>query len=195
MALAVRTVDRDIKQVWLTFDDFIELKEAGRFGDPDWPMELVDGRVYRLDPVSMAHFTGSSNLVESLRSLVRRIGKWDEWVAGSNGILQLSRTRGVQPDGMVVRRTSNEFAQARDCFLAAEYAVSSRRRDLVIKPRLYAQAGVPEYWAVDQRNGTLHVFRDPVDGLYVERLPPLSAEKTISALFAPDVAIPVADLL
>jgi Uma2 family endonuclease len=45
--------------------------------------------------------------------------------------------------------------------LVIEVAQTSRRRDLVIKPRLHAQAGVPEYWVVDLGQRELVVHTDP----------------------------------
>jgi Uma2 family endonuclease len=42
--------------------------------------------------------------------------------------------------------------------LAIEVSVSSRSRDLNVKPRIYADAGVPRYWMIDldQRRAVIH---------------------------------------
>jgi Uma2 family endonuclease len=39
------------------------------------------------------------------------------------------------------------------------------RKDLGVKARIYAAAGVPEYWVVDVGHGIVHLHREPsVDG-------------------------------
>jgi Uma2 family endonuclease len=43
--------------------------------------------------------------------------------------------------------------------LVIEVALSSHRRDLVLKPRLYAPA-VPEYWVIDLREDRAVVHRE-----------------------------------
>ena len=45
--------------------------------------------------------------------------------------------------------------------LVVEVAVSSRTRDLRVKPRLYAGAGVPVYWVIDVDGGARFSTRSP----------------------------------
>ena len=67
------------------------------------------------------------------------------------------------------------------------------RRDLEIKRREYAQAGIPEYWIVDPQRETITVLR--LDGAaYVEHGVFLRGEVATSARY-PGLQAPVSDVL
>ena len=76
--------------------------------------------------------------------------------------------------------------------IVIEILSSDRRRDLVRKRQVYAQAGVPEYWVFDPRqdNATLLELRG---GEYVERAV-LTADDTLATPLLPGLAIPLADV-
>jgi Uma2 family endonuclease len=72
----------------------------------------------------------------------------------------LNRTNRPEPDLCVVRaeaasKSADETAyQAQDVLLAVEVmSPESRDRDLKRKPQLYAQAGIPHFWRVQQGEG------------------------------------------
>ena len=74
-----------------------------------------------------------------------------------------------------------------------EYANTSLSKDLDEKKRLYAEAGIPEYWVVNLRDMTVLVFRDPGAGTY-------QTEQTLDGgvihpLALPGVAVSVSRLL
>ena len=76
--------------------------------------------------------------------------------------------------------------------IVVEILSSDRRRDLVRKRRLYAEAGVSEYWVVDPTKDTVTVLE--LRGAdYVERAV-LSADNTLTTPLLPGLAIPLADL-
>lgn len=62
------------------------------------------------------------------------------------------------------------------------------------KARIYAAAGVADYWVLDIENGELLVFRDPASDQYRLRLT-LGPTDTVSPLAAPNSSVIVADLL
>ena len=72
-------------------------------------------------------------------------------------------------------------------------ADSSLRKDRLVKLRLYALAGVPEYWIVDLDNDLVHVHRHPSAGAYAEVTSHPRGETLACAAF-PDVAV-TTDLL
>lgn len=51
--------------------------------------------------------------------------------------------------------------------LIIEVSRSSRKRDLTIKARIYAQANVADYWVVDLAKRQVVVHRGPADGRYL----------------------------
>ena len=52
--------------------------------------------------------------------------------------------------------------------LVVEVAVSSLTRDLVDKPPVYAQAGVPTYWVVDLDGQRAFSHESPLEGRYTQ---------------------------
>ena len=76
--------------------------------------------------------------------------------------------------------------------IVVEILSSDRSRDLVRKRRLYAEAGVGEYWIVDPTRDTVTVLE--LRGAdYVERAV-LNADNTLTTPLLPGLAIPLADL-
>lgn len=76
--------------------------------------------------------------------------------------------------------------------IVMEVLSSDRRRDLVRKRQVYAEAGVPEYWIFDPRQDTATLL-ELQDGQYVERAV-LTADDTLTTLLLPGLAIPLADV-
>ena len=76
--------------------------------------------------------------------------------------------------------------------IVIEILSSNRNRDLVRKRRLYAEAGVPEYWIFDPRNDTVLPL-ELRGGAYVER-GILGVGDTLTTPLLPGLAIPLADL-
>ena len=76
--------------------------------------------------------------------------------------------------------------------IVMEVLSSDRRRDLVRKRQLYAEAGVLEYWIFDPRADTATLL-ELRDGEYVERAVLTDAEVLTTPLL-PGLAIPLADV-
>ena len=76
-----------------------------------------------------------------------------------------------EPDLMWLRkdRYRSSHPDASDVQLAIEVAYSSLAYDLEIKRKLYAEAGIAQYWIVDAAASCIHVFGDPQNGDYVQR--------------------------
>jgi Uma2 family endonuclease len=60
-----------------------------------------------------------------------------------------------------VRRRDHRDASAEDVLLLIEVAESSLAYDRSTRLRLYAEAGIPEYWVVDCAAETVEVHRGP----------------------------------
>ena len=76
--------------------------------------------------------------------------------------------------------------------IVVEILSSDRRRDLVRKRQVYAEAGVPEYWIFDPRADTATLL-ELRDGVYVERAV-LDSDGTLTTPLLPGLAIPLADV-
>jgi Uma2 family endonuclease len=77
--------------------------------------------------------------------------------------------------------------------LVIEVADSSRSYDLGVKARLYARAGIPDYWVVDPRKDRIVVHREPSPPGYRD-LTPVS-RGVVTAPRHPSVRVDVDQLL
>jgi Uma2 family endonuclease len=70
-----------------------------------------------------------------------------------------------EPDVLVFRTRDDDYGDdlpgPQDSALVAEIADSSLRRDRTLKKRLYARAGVREYWIVNLIDRQIEVYTDP----------------------------------
>jgi Uma2 family endonuclease len=95
-----------------------------------------------------------------------------------------------QPDIVVLRRRPVPYkdrkAGPEDALLVVEVADSSLAYDRTIKMRLYAEAGVAEYWVVDCAAETVEVRRTPGPERYRD-VRQVSGAATLTLLAFPDV--------
>ena len=76
--------------------------------------------------------------------------------------------------------------------IVVEVLSSDRRRDLVRKRQLYAEAGVREYWIVDPRNDSVTLL-ELRDSEYAERAE-LTVFDTLTTPLLPGLSIPLVDV-
>lgn len=157
------------KKVW-TYDDLLRMPEP----QDGKRYEILDGELVVSPSPSLRHQYVS---VQMLRALMREIQD------GKRGLVFhapldviLSRTRVVIPDHVAVRADRLDILQRRGIFGSPDLVCeilspSNRRYDRNRKRRLYASAGIPEYWVIDPDVNTLDQLvlgeRDYVlDGVY-----------------------------
>ncbi len=102
-----------------------------------------------------------------------------------------------EPDVSVLSRPlaslpDSEPAPA-DVLLLVEVSDSTRHFDLTTKARLYARAGIVEYWVADIKARRFVVHRNPTPTGYTE-VTEYSAEAEIATLARPDAPIRVSEL-
>lgn len=175
----------------LTAEEFMTACEAGAFGDLAH-IELIDGELVEMPPEGQGHAANNGETYGVLWLIVRRLPGLE---ISSNMGIKLGVGRVVGPDVVVFEPdpARPSLTPASVVKLAIEHAYSSRSYDLNRKARLYAEAGVPEYWVLDNVQPQLHRFHSPADGVY-QRDPPLSLDQTIALPFAPDERVRVGDL-
>lgn len=102
-----------------------------------------------------------------------------------------------EPDVAVVKPLGASYRQrhpySEDVLWLMEYADSSVQKDQNPKRKLYAAAGIPEYWLVNLKIRQVTVFREPVDGDYT--LEHRHSDGTIAPLAFPTLSISVKRLL
>jgi Uma2 family endonuclease len=144
-------------RVRFTTADFQRMIEAGAFEDM-W-VELIDGELERMPPPGRPHGRGQMGLV------VRLLDLFGEARVLANVGVDLGSDTVVGPDIMVLKAKGDDsiLVTADELLLVVEVAFSSHDRDLHLKRRLYARAGVPTYWVLDLDRRAVHVF-DQLDG-------------------------------
>ncbi len=166
-----------------------EGKIAGRF-------EVLDGELVSKMGQNPPHFRCTSLLAE--------------WAAGVYGLKHV-RVQGPialpmpdgqysepEPDVAVTIQPGAAFEDhhpgATDLLLVVEISDSSLVTDQVVKGRLYARAGICEYWIVDLNSRRIHIHRDPANGMY-NSVAIYTSSDVVSAAMRPEAKVTIANLL
>jgi Uma2 family endonuclease len=174
-----------------TRKEYYRMAEVGILGEED-RVELIRGEIVEMSPPGRHHRAFVINLT---RLLSRRL---PEHVSVSvQNPLPLSDDTEPQPDLAVLRSRDVSYkdreAWAEDALLVIEVADSSLAYDRSTKRRLYAEAGIPEYWVVDCSAETVEVHRGPgPDGYRDVRL--VTGAATLAPQAFPDVALSTTEI-
>jgi Uma2 family endonuclease len=174
-----------------TRKEYYRMAEAGILRERE-RVELIRGEIVEMSPIGPRHSAFVDNLN---RLLARRLP--DDAIVRVRGPVALADDTEPQPDLTVLRRRTVSYkdreAWAEDALLVVEVADSSLAYDRSTKRRLYAEAGIPEYWVVDCAAETVEVHRGPgPDGYRDVRL--VTGEATLLPQAFPDVALRTADI-
>lgn len=179
-----------------TCDEFHRLCDEGWFGGSR--VILLDGEILTLPMAAPPHNTSLGLTEQWLRSVFTVDCHLRNQMA-----LDVGDRNDPGPDLAVVPGSIREYSkrQATTAVIVVEIADSSLSTDTKIKPHLYAQAGVPEYWVLDVNARQLHVFRDPVAdesaprGHRYSTVTVLGETSTVAPQARPDASVKIADLL
>jgi len=136
-------------------------------------IELIDGELIVSPTGSVWH----SGAVYGLTVALIRLAERRSWVIHTNLTAHISPTRErLIPDLMVAPKDAPPFGEcellASGALLVAEVVSPwSQRRDREVKPRAYAQGGVPLYVLIDKfdKPPTVTLFSQPGEGGYGRR--------------------------
>ena len=152
-------------------------------------IELIEGRICELAPIGDDHEYAVDELNEwsvlSVAKLGVRARNQETLGLSTSGSVPLPDVTWVTKKPITLRRTR---PQADDVLLVVEVADTSLDYDLGEKARLYAAAGIRDYWVVDCQNRRVIVHRQPSEAGYgsVEEF---SGSKAISPLSHPHVTL------
>lgn len=175
----------------LTVDDYLRMVEVGIL-EEDEKVELLEGAIIAMSPEGPPHLGVLALLT---KHVVR--GLDDEALIATIGSpIKVLPDSMPQPDIAVLDSSvvvaAKEHSQT--AHLCIEVSFSSLRKDLDRKARIYARAGVQEYWVVDLKARVVHVHLDPSRGSYAVRhevAPPALLRPTYLSL----PPLPLSDLL
>jgi len=155
-------------------------------------VELIWGEIIEMFPRTRRHIAFVDNLTQLL--VLRLAGR--AIVSVQNPIV-LSEDTEPQPDLAIRRRRAVPYkdreAYAEDVLLLIEVADTSLRYDRSTKLRLYAAAGIPEYWLVDCTTESIEVFRSP-DAEGYRDVSRIEGEGTLTVEAVPDVTLQVGEI-
>ena len=159
----------------------------------DQPVELLKGEIVVMPAEGAPHASISTDAGEYL---MRLLGERVQ-VRQAKPITLTAFDSEPEPDVAIVRRSPQRYRDhhpyPENVLWLIEYANTSLGKDLDQKKRVYADAGIPEYWVVNLRDMTVLVFRDPDAGTYQTEQALVSG--VIHPLALPDVAVSVSRLL
>jgi Uma2 family endonuclease len=144
----------------ITSDEFFAMIEAGIFERRS--VFLWGGRIYERMSKSILH-AGTATLIHD--ALTRRLPPgWCSWVENP---LQVNAEYAPLPDLMIVRGSPRDYLAVKrhptpaDIGLLVEIAVTSLPKDLETGARLWASAGVAQYWVADVPGRRIISHRGP----------------------------------
>ena len=182
--------DRQTGHVCWTREGFRMMADAGLFTDGRY--ELLEGEIVKIMPNEPHTFVNT----ELIRVLVECFG-WDYVRIPSS--LAASPESEPEPDASVTLKPRREYLKSgippgTEFRLVVEVSDSTLWRDKGQKAKLYAAAGVPEYWIVNLTGRTVIVHRRPVGDDY-QSIVTYNEDESISPEAAPEHAIGIATFL
>lgn len=170
-------------------DEYHSMIEAGILDERK--VELLEGEILEMSPEGEPHAYCSHEAGQYLTDLlgIRATIRQAKPVT-------LPNNSEPEPDIAIVQRLGREYREhhpyPENIFWLIEYANSSLEKDLQLKPKIYAAAGILEYWVVNLKKLHLVVFRDILDGEYATKQTLTTG--TIQPLAFPDISISVAQI-
>jgi Uma2 family endonuclease len=161
------TVEPTAVKYW-TVQDYHRMSEMG-FLAPDERTELINGQIVLMASKGTPHVTSLHLLANELRDQLGNTA-----LVRTQDPIQLDDWSEPEPDLVIARGTVLDYADRHphpsDIQLVVEVADSTLNQDCEIKDKLYAQAGITDYWVLDLKTRQLHVFRNPTPTGYTSHL-------------------------
>ena len=174
-----------------TREEYHRMGEVGILKRSD-RVELIRGEIVTMSPIGPRHNAFVSNL---MRLLITRFN--DRAVVMVQGPVVLADDTEPEPDLAVVRHRAVPYKERHpfsdDALLLIEVAESSLAYDRSTKLRLYAEAGIPEYWVVDCIGQSVEIHRTPEGGGYRD-VTRVIGDATVTPQAFPDVALTLAEI-
>ena len=175
-----------------TTDEYFRMAEVGILREKE-RVELIDGEVLIMPPMSSFHFGG---IMRHTRVFSRLAGT--RFALLIQAPLWLDEYMAPEPDLALLKFREDDYYGRRpgpmDTLLAIEVAKSSLAYDREVKAHIYGQAGIPETWVLNLPEDCLERFTEPGPEGYA-RHAILHRGDTISLAALPDLELAVDDLL
>ncbi|MBJ7484168.1 Uma2 family endonuclease [Brevundimonas sp.] len=186
-------VAEGVRPFLFDFDDYERMDHAGVFADQHGRVELIEGVIVHMAPQGFDHTTVTSDVLGQFYVALKAT-PGEQFRVLTQGTLKIGNHSAPEPDVFVVRRTERKkYYEAADAVLVVEVSISTADADKTVKVPLYARAGIPELWIVEPEQASVTQYRGPrPDGTWDDVITVI--EGAVSPLFAPEIAIVLADL-
>jgi Uma2 family endonuclease len=170
-------------------EDYHRMIESGVLNNRS--VELLAGEIVEMSPEGPLHSSTNDNVAEYLRELLRGVARIRE---AHPITLENSEP---EPDIAVVRLTNTNYSERHpypeDIYWLVELSNTTLEEDLGRKKRIYANAGINEYWVINLKTTEIIVFREPSGNDYKTKF--TVNEGSITPIAFPNIQIEVNTLL
>ena len=137
-------------------------REAGQQGLLGEDVELIEGVILKKMPKSPLHILLVRRLLALLESVLDSSGQRQGWFISKEDPIAIHDSE-PEPDLALLSGSPEDYGHRlpETAKLVIEVAVSTLEKDR-FKARIYASAGVEEYWIVDGDNRQIERFSGPV---------------------------------
>lgn len=150
----------------LRVEDFLLLDESGAFADYT-KSELIDGEIYVMNAQHSWHARTKTLLAVEFNMALRALGSdLEAWNEASTRVSDYSLP---ETDVVLTRHRGRGVVPLESVALLVEVSDSTLDIDLGRKLRIYAEAGVPEYWVIDLNGGRAMRMWEPSGSGYAQR--------------------------
>lgn len=168
--------------------EYDELIRQGHFEGEK--IELLFGLLVRMTPVGAPH---SSTVIRLTRLFITLLPEERASVRSQQPFAALPDSE-PEPDLVLAPPGAYNREHPEKTLLVIEVSASSLTRDRGLKARLYALAGVPEYWIVNLVDQVIEVYTEPFDGVF-QQLTTYTKAESLRPLAFPDLEIRVNQIL
>lgn len=172
--------------------EYLRLVETGVLGEDD-RVELLEGVIVAVNPSSPPHATA---VMKTTYALMRAVAGRATVRTQCDFIASMWSV--PEPDIAVVPGSVDDYTAShpRSALLLVEASDSSLTQDRLSKSRIYAAAGVPEYWIINLREHVVEVMHDPDPATALYRVTRIAAAgETLELTALPGARVAVAELL
>ena len=152
----------------ITVDAYYKMAEVGLL-DAEKRYELIHGIILEMHPKTPQHGYSVKCLSDRLRDSLGETA-----TVFSQSPARLADDSEPQPDILVLKPPKETYREhhphPEDILLIIEIANMTLQTDRTLKLRLYAGAGIPEYWLLNLQKNQLELYRrpDPDEARYLE---------------------------
>ncbi len=153
--------------------------------------EFLNGELIEKMPQNQPHV----NVTKRTRRVLENLFGWER--VGSQAPIRADDSSDPEPDAFVLRQSTESYPEtpdASECALVVEVSDSTLLWDRTEKLKLYARAGIAEYWIVDVNNRRLIVHRRPQGDEYLD-IHTFTDTESVAPLARPEETVAVSELL